>query len=100
MAIDYEPMNAAMVRELGTDASYTPEGQGAQTLRGIFDYTYYRTEGEIGIQARQALFTIKESDAPNIKTSELLTVNAKNFVIAQVRPDGAGIIELDLEETV
>ena len=98
MAIDYEVLNSASIDEFGIDAIYTPEGGPAQSLRGILDYEYYQTEGEVGIQARQALFTIQTTDAPAIKTGEIIDANSKTFIIRQVRPDGVGVTELDLEE--
>lgn len=98
MAISYDRLNNSTINYFGIDATYTPQGGGASTLRGIFDYTYFLTEGEIGIQARQALFIIEAIDAPSIATGDALLINGKNFTIRQVRPDGTGVIELDLEE--
>jgi hypothetical protein len=100
MATDYDEVNNAVTTEYGIDVLYTAEGQSPVTLRGIFDYTYFEAEGGVGIQARQARLTIEDKDAPAIKNNELITAKAKNFIIRQVRPDGEGITELDLEEQI
>jgi hypothetical protein len=98
MAASFDNVNANAIETFGIDATYTPDGGDPQTLRIVFDYVYFQTEGEIGIQARQASAGIKEADAPNIKTGETIVAETKTFTIAQVRPDGAGWIELDLQE--
>jgi hypothetical protein len=98
MAISYDILNSSTIDTFGVDASYTPEGQDPVTLRGVMDYEYFQTEGEVGIQARQAFFTFETSDAPSIKTGETIAASGKTFIIRQVRPDGVGVTELDLEE--
>ena len=98
MAVSYDSLNESTIETFGIDATYTPDGGSPQALRLVFDYEYFETEGQVGIQARQASAGIKEADAPSIKTGETIVAETKTFTIVQVRPDGAGWIELDLQE--
>lgn len=100
MGVSFANLNQSVIDVFGVDATYTPDGGSPQTLRMVFDYIYYQTEGGIGIQARKATAGINETDAPAIKAGEAIAYQARNFTIAQVQPDGHGYTELDLIEVI
>ena len=84
-------------------ATYNPKGTGggAATVHVIFDRDYIEANvGSAGIEGDQPLALGKAADFPNVKQGDSLYHPdlGINYEIVNPRPDGTGMILLQLKE--
>ena len=89
--------------EFNTEATYTPLGIGgaAATVNVIFDREYIEIAvGTPGIEGNQPLALGRASDFQNVLQGDTLYFadSGINYEIVNSRPDGTGLILLQLKE--
>lgn len=81
-------------------ATYTPVGGASSTVNGIFDNEFFEADagGFVAVATQQPRFVCKTSDVASAAEGDALIVNAVNYTIRIVQPDGTGTTTLVLEE--
>ena len=85
--------------DFGTDATYTPSGGSAVTIRVIFDDVFHAVspqEGEVEVSGPQAL--ARTADVPSAGHSDTLAVHGVTYKVIGVQPDGSGLTLLTLSK--
>jgi hypothetical protein len=67
----------------------------AATIRGIFDRTYAEAFGIIG--GNSPRFICAASDVAGAATGDEITIAETVYTIAEIQPDGTGLVQLILE---
>ena len=84
---------------LGVAASFIPAGGSAKTVNGVFEDEYVDIDsGGVGIDGSGPKFICAAADVPGVKQGDALIVNAVSYTVADVQPDGSGIVELILRK--
>tara|TARA_R110000751_G_scaffold146094_9_gene250015 strand:+ start:20084 stop:20419 length:336 start_codon:yes stop_codon:yes gene_type:complete len=95
--------------EHGLQAMITPSGMAAVPVSGIFDENYSligETDEASGLSSREPTLTVRSADLPNVELRggvvALTDLSGANrlFKIVEPKPDGTGITELRLYETL
>lgn len=88
------------VDDFGVAATYTPAGGVASTVNGIFDNEYIAVEagGEVAVALQEPRFHCRTADVASAAEGDAIVINAVNYTIRIVQPDGTGMTMLVLEE--
>jgi endonuclease YncB( thermonuclease family) len=87
MAADFR----SMTKDFGMVATI-----GAASVRGIFDDAYQTTSNGF-IESSAPQFQCATADVASVVQGQTITVNAKNYLVTTVQPDGTGVTTLILE---
>lgn len=88
-----------MLSDFGVDCTYTPSGGSASTIKAIFLNDYYAVEtATVAVEMSQPIAVIRTADAPNIAHDDTMVMESVTYKVKNVRPDGTGISEIQLEE--
>lgn len=102
--IDLEDFNAAFFDGSFDEAAvYTPSGGQARTIQVIFDNEYQaaqfaQAESEIESSGPQA--TCREADVAGVAHGDTLSIRGVTYSVAEVHPDGTGLMVLILSKDV
>ena len=85
--------------DFAVSATFTPVVGDPSTITGIFDAEYFEIDGDsVGVAGSQPMFLCKTADVAAAKFGDALTVNAVNYKIVNIQPDGTGLTMLILEQ--
>lgn len=88
-----------MLSDFGVDAVYTPGGGSPVTIKTILLNDYYAVEtGSVAVEMNQPIAVIRTADAPSIAHDDTMVINAITYKVKNIRPDGTGISEIQMEE--
>lgn len=88
-----------MLSDFGVDATYTPDGGSPVTIKTILLNDYYAVEtGSVAVEMNQPIAVIRTADAPSIAHDDTMVINAITYKVKNIRPDGTGISEIQMEE--
>ena len=84
------------------EATYTPSGGTAKTIKVIFDCSYLAVDPDTQtkIMSTEPMLLAQAADLPdaeNITQDDRFVIDGKNFRPVEPRPDGQGLIEIILE---
>lgn len=72
---------------------------GTTTIPVILDTVYYEDQsGQVGTQGTTPVATARTADVPGVAHGTALVINAVNYKVVGVEPDGTGITMLRLEK--
>jgi len=85
---------------LGETVTYTPQGGDAVSLQGIFTADYYAAleGGELQVASTKPAVSLPVADVPNAAQGDGVTVQGTAYTVAEVQPDGMGMVALILHE--
>lgn len=84
--------------EFGATATYTPVVGSAVAVAGIFDNGSIDAFGEPGMVSTGPRFVCRTADLPTgAKADDTLTIAGTAYFVRALRPDGTGMIDLQLE---
>lgn len=75
-------------------ALFTPSGGSASTVNGIFDKNFV---DPLGIDGNAPRFVCPEADVTSARGGTLVIASV-TYLIVNARPDGTGVIALELQE--
>ena len=82
-------------------ATWTPAGQSAQTVNGIFDRSYVDVEiGETIIQEYQLTFICQSADLTSpaqVAEGDSIIINSTTYTVVSEETDGTGVSLLKLK---
>lgn len=83
------------VDDFGVAATY-----GGGTVNGIFDNEFFEADagGSVMVAMQQPRFMCRTADIPTAAEGDAIVINAVDYTIRVVQPDGTGITTLVLEE--
>lgn len=88
-----------MLSDFGVDCSYTPAGGSATTIKTILLNDYFSVDtGSVSVEVNQPIAVIRTADAAAIAHQDTMVINAITYKVVNVRPDGTGISEIQLEQ--
>ncbi len=70
-----------------------PVTVGGVAVRAIFDAAY---ADPLGMAGNQPVLTVAADDLPAVAVGQAVTVNAVNYTVTGIEPDGTGITTLIL----
>lgn len=76
--------------DFGSEATWN-----ATTVDGIFGHAYVEIEG---LASERPLFLCVESDVSSIDYGDAFVTNSTNYTVADIQPDGTGLVLLVLQE--
>ncbi len=79
------------IDEFGVTANY----DGGTTIQGIYDDEYYES---LDVESSDPVFHCRTSDVSDAVHGKTLVVNATNYTVKGVEPDGTGFTLLRLEK--
>lgn len=88
--------------EFGATGSYTPAGGAAVGLDGILDAPWLRIEGvaEAPITSASPSFLCRAADLPDgAAQGDAFALGGVTYAVRELRPDGTGMVLLDLERS-
>ena|SRR4030067_1899703 len=80
------------------DATYTPQGGQASTIKIIFDNAFKVIDISTGIESALPAATCKTSDVASVKHNDTLVINSITYYVSGIQPDGTGITKLILSK--
>jgi hypothetical protein len=86
--------------DFAVDATFTPVGGAASTVKGIFDKEYLEMEsgGSVAFAINQPRFVCATSDVSTAAEGDAIVISATDYKIVVVQDDGTGTTTLVLEE--
>jgi len=86
--------------DFAVDATFTPVGGTASTVKGIFDKEYLEMEsgGSVAFAINQPRFVCATSDVSTAAEGDAIVISATDYKIVVVQEDGTGTTTLVLEE--
>lgn len=78
-------------------ATWSPQAGAPAAVSGIFTDGHRSQFGEAGVSATLATFTLDAATAPGLSAGDGLTARSVDWRVADVQPDGSGLIRLILE---
>lgn len=88
-----------MLSDFGVDCTYTPAGGSASTIKAILQNEYYAIEtASVAMEMSQPIAVIRTADAPSIAHDDTMVMESVTYKVKNIRPDGTGISEIQLEE--
>ncbi len=98
--IDLADFNAAFFNgDFDEAAVYTPSGGQARTVQVVFDNEYQAAQfqqSDAEIESSGPKATCRESDVSGVAHGDTLQVRGTIYSIAEVHPDGTGLVILIL----
>ena len=82
---------------------YTPSGGQARSVRAIFDNEYQAAQfaqADAEIEASGPKATCREADMAGVAHGDTLQVRGVTYSVAEVHPDGTGLVVLILSKDV
>ncbi len=102
--IDLEDVNAAFFNgDFDEAAVYTPAGGQARTIQVIFDNEYQVAqfaEADSQVESSGPRVTCREVDVASVAHGDTLQIRGVTYSIAEVHPDGTGLVVLILSRDV
>lgn len=88
-----------MLNDFGVTVTYTKGGESSD-ITVIFDNTYEAIDvgGGVPFAMAQPRFYARTSDLPLAQDGDIITLDAVNYIIRLVMPDGTGVTELQVEK--
>ena len=88
-----------MLSDFGVNCTYTPSGGSATTIKAILLNDYYSVEaGSVAVEMNQPIAVIRTADAASIAHGDTMVMDSVTYKVNNIRPDGTGISEIQLEE--
>lgn len=85
---------------LDTDEFATSATVGGNAVDGIFDNEYVAVDLDgVEVESLGPVLQCATSDVPGVAQGDAVIVNAVNYTVAEVRPDGTGMTLLRLRAT-
>jgi hypothetical protein len=85
--------------DFSEDATYTPPGGSAVTIRVIFDNEYVPTVvGDVVFENTGPVAYARTADVSDATNAATLTVGGVAYRVKETRPDGQGITQLILSK--
>ena len=86
--------------DFAVDATFTPVGGTASTVKGIFDKEYLEMEsgGSVAFAINQPRFVCATSDVSTAAEGDAIVISETDYKIVVVQEDGTGPTTLVLEE--
>lgn len=94
-----DDISALLDDELTVDASYTPAGGQASTVKVIFDKKYQVAvdlAGFAGVGTSGPAVTGKTTDFASAKSGDTIVISAVTYYIKTVEADGTGLTVMEL----
>ena len=100
MAVENDAERDALLLDFGTNATYTPTGGVAVTVRGIFDEPYSAADlgGFADFSTLNPSFITKTAAVASADYGDAITINSVDYIIREVMPDGVGFTTFTLEK--
>lgn len=77
----------------------TATWKGTTSVNGVFDKAFYfDTPGTAGIESAKPMFLCELAKMSTVKQGDTLAVNSVTYTVAEVHPDGTGLVALILED--
>ena len=87
--------------DFAVSATWTPSGEAAQTVKGIFDKEFIEVEiGDTIVQERELTFTCQSSDLTSpaqIAEDDTLAIDSVTYVVIREEKDGTGVSMVKLK---
>lgn len=87
--------------EFGVAATYTPVGQSARMINGIFDAAWQDLNVglELGVNGVSPRILVAEADlVSGGRRGDTFTINGKTYITKDPQPDGTGMVNCLLRE--
>jgi hypothetical protein len=96
----FGPVPRIFQSALGETVTYTPQGGSAVSLQGIFTADYYAAleGGELQVASTKPAVSFPVSSVPNAAPGDSVTAQGTDYEVAEVQPDGMGMVALILHE--
>lgn len=97
--ITFGPLNAAVVGAFAEPVTITGSA-GTVGTRGIFDSRHFEVqgaEGEVGVSELVTTVAIDLAETGSVSVGDTVIARATTYRVADLRPDGQGLVVLDLE---
>jgi hypothetical protein len=102
--IDLEDFNTAFFDGSFDEAAvYTPAGGQARTVQVIFDNEYQAAQfpdANAQVESSGPRATCREADVAGIAHGDTLQIRSTTYSVAEVHPDGTGLVVLILSKDV
>lgn len=102
--IDLEDFNSAFFDgSFDEEIIYMPSGGQARSVRAIFDNEYQAAQfaqAESEIESSGPKATCREGDVAGVAHGDTLQVRGVTYSVAEVHPDGTGLVVLILSRDV
>lgn len=88
--------------DFAVDATYTPSGGAASTVKVIFDNKYQVAvdmDGFAGVASSGPAATGKTTDFANAKAGDTLVISGTTYYLKTAEPDGTGISVMQLSRS-
>ena len=96
---DFQTLNSSIVAVFAEPIVIT-SGSDTVTTRGIFDSRHFEvqgSEGEVGISEFVTTIAIDLAEAGPVAVGDTVEARGTSYRVADLRPDGQGMVVLDLE---
>ena len=96
--MDFDSDLDIFLSDFAVDATYTPAGGTAKTIKSIFDSEYITMSpaGDIGVESVSPAAYCKTSALTGAKHGDTLVISGTTYYIVGIHPDGTGITILIL----
>ena len=97
--IAFGPLNTAVVGVFAEPVTITGSAGTVET-RGIFDRRHFEvqgSEGEVGISELVTTLAVDLAETGPVAVGDTIVVRETTYRVADLRPDGQGMVVLDLE---
>ncbi|GAB4245689.1 MAG: hypothetical protein OHK0028_23640 [Deltaproteobacteria bacterium] len=102
--IDLRPFNAGFFNgTFDEEGVFTPFVGSPRSIRVIFDNEYQAAQfaqADAAIESSGPRATCREGDVPGVAHGDTLQVRGLTYSVAEVHPDGAGLVVLILSKDV
>lgn len=100
MAIESETDRALFLFDDGVDATYTPTGGSATTVKGLFDNDIQEVDagGTATFAVEMPRFVCQTSNVSSAAEGDSIVISSVTYSVLSVFDDGQGMTELRLEQ--
>ncbi|MBI3582379.1 MAG: hypothetical protein HY096_00330 [Nitrospinae bacterium] len=84
--------------DFAQDATYTPQGGSASTIKVIFDNDFKTIDMATGIESAGPSVTCKALDVASVKHNDTLVISSVTYYVSGIQKDGTGITILLLSK--
>lgn len=96
----FSGVGRAVTQALGEAVTFTPQGGSAASLQGVFtrDYIAAGKDGDLSVESVSPAVSVRAVDAPSLAQGDGFTIEAIDYVVVEVMPDGLGMVTALLHE--
>ena len=99
MPVETAADRLVMLNDFGVNCTYTPDGGAPVVILTILLNDYYAVEtGTVSVEVNQPIAVIRTADAAAISHNDIMVIEGITYKVVNIRPDGTGISEIQLEQ--